>query len=328
MKVSVIIAAYNIEKYIQRCIESVVNQSEREIEIIIVNDGSTDNTLNIINKVNELDERIIVINKKNQGLIEARKTGLKYANGEFILFLDGDDWLENNCIEELYKTANDKKADVVLYNAYMVYDDRKEIFDTFIEKFIDDIKKNPVKNLLLLNISPTIWSKFIKKSFLEENNIEFPQNISYAEDLAAVLNIFINKPKIVCNEKRFYNYYQRNDSISNKISSKVLEIDDAIQFIKEKLVEMNIYYENKEEFEYTVFRHLLISKILRFNYLYPERKKVFQQYKARNIDINKNKYIIRDLSYGNRNLKLRINLYNLNYSIATLCDKSLGYVKW
>ena len=327
MKVSVIIAAYNIEKYIQRCIESVVNQSEREIEIIIVNDGSTDNTLNIINKVNELDDRIIVINKKNQGLIEARKTGLKYANGEFILFLDGDDWLENNCIEELYKTANDKKADVVLYNAYMVYDDRKEIFDTFIEKFIDDIKKNPVKNLLLLNISPTIWSKFIKKSFLEENNIEFPQNISYAEDLAAVLNIFINKPKIVCNEKRFYNYYQRNDSISNKISSKVLEIDDAIQFIKEKLVEMNIYYENKEEFEYTVFRHLLISKILRFNYLYPERKKVFQQYKARNIDINKNKYIIRDISYGNRNLKLRINLYNLNYSIATLCDKSLGYVK-
>ena len=327
MKVSVIIAAYNIEKYIQRCIESVVNQSEREIEIIIVNDGSTDNTLNIINKVNELDDRIIVINKKNQGLIEARKTGLKYANGEFILFLDGDDWLENNCIEELYKTANDKKADVVLYNAYMVYDDRKEIFDTFIEKFIDDIKKNPVKNLLLLNISPTIWSKFIKKSFIEENNIEFPQNISYAEDLAAVLNIFINKPKIVCNEKRLYNYYQRNDSISNKISSKVLEIDDAIQFIKEKLVEMNIYYENKEEFEYTVFRHLLISKILRFNYLYPERKKVFQQYKARNIDINKNKYIIRDLSYGNRNLKLRINLYNLNYSIATLCDKSLGYVK-
>ena len=326
MKVSVIIAAYNIEKYIQRCIESVVNQSEREIEIIIVNDGSTDNTLNIINKVNELDDRIIVINKKNQGLIEARKTGLKYANGEFILFLDGDDWLENNCIEELYKTANDKKADVVLYNAYMVYDDRKEIFDTFIEKFIDDIKKNPVKNLLLLNISPTIWSKFIKKSFLEENNIEFPQNISYAEDLAAVLNIFINKPKIVCNEKRFYNYYQRNDSISNKISSKVLEIDDAIQFIKEKLVEMNIYYENKEEFEYTVFRHLLISKILRFNYLYPERKKVFQQYKARNIDINKNKYIIRDLSYGNRNLKLRINLYNLNYRIATLCDKSLGNV--
>ena len=77
MKVSVIIAAYNIEEYIERCIESVINQSEIEIEIIIVNDGSTDNTLNIIKKMSDLDERIIIINQKNQGLVEARKRGLK-----------------------------------------------------------------------------------------------------------------------------------------------------------------------------------------------------------------------------------------------------------
>ena len=327
MKASVIIAAYNIEKYIERCIKSVINQSEREIEIIIVNDGSTDNTLNIIKKMNEIDDRIVVINKKNQGSIEARKTGLKYAKGEFILFLDGDDWLENNCIDELYKIAKDKKVDIVLYNAYIAYDDKKEILNTFNENMIDDIKKNPIKNLLLLNISPTIWSKFIKKSFLNKNNIEFPKNISYAEDLAAVLSIFINKPKIVCNEQRLYNYYQRNTSMSNRISSKVLEIDYAMQFIKDKLIESNIYVENKEEFEYTVFRHILISKILRFNQLYPERKKVFGQYRARNININKNKYISRDLSYGNKNLKLRINLYNFNYSIATFCDKLFGYIK-
>ena len=99
MKVSVIIAAYNIEEYIERCIESVINQSEIEIEIIIVNDGSTDNTLNIIKKMSDLDERIIIINQKNQGLVEARKRGLKNANGKFILFLDGDDLLENNCVE-------------------------------------------------------------------------------------------------------------------------------------------------------------------------------------------------------------------------------------
>ena len=128
MKVSVIIAAYNIEEYIERCIESVINQSEIEIEIIIVNDGSTDNTLNIIKKMSDLDERIIIINQKNQGLVEARKRGLKNANGKFILFLDGDDWLENNCVEELYKTAIDKNADVVLYNAYKAYEDKKETF--------------------------------------------------------------------------------------------------------------------------------------------------------------------------------------------------------
>ena len=327
MKASVIIAAYNIEKYIERCIKSVINQSEREIEIIIVNDGSTDNTLNIIKKMNEIDDRIVVINKKNQGSIEARKTGLKYAKGEFILFLDGDDWLENNCIEELYKTANDKKADIVLYNLYKAFEDRKEVFNTFNENLIDDIKKNPIKNILLGNVLPTLCSKFIRRSFIEEKNIKFPQNISYAEDLATSSNIFINKPRIACNENKLYNYYQRNDSISNKINSKVLEVDDAIQFIKEQLVESRIYEENKEAFEYTVFRHILISKILRVNQLYPERKKVFKQYKARNININKNKYIIKELNYGNRNLKLRINLYNFNYNIATICDKLLGYVK-
>ena len=327
MKVSVIIAAYNIEEYIERCIESVINQSEIEIEIIIVNDGSTDNTLNIIKKMSDLDERIIIINQKNQGLVEARKRGLKNANGKFILFLDGDDWLENNCVEELYKTAIDKNADVVLYNAYKAYEDKTETFNTFNKNLIDDIKKNPIKNLLLDNISPTIWSKFIKRSFIEENNIKFPENISYAEDLATVSNIFINNPKIVFNENRLYNYYHRDNSISNKVSSKVLEVDNAIQFIEDKLVESNSYDENKEEFEFTVFRHMLISKILRINQLYPERKKVFKQYKARNIDINKNKYIDKYFSYGNRYLKLRINLYDFNYNIATICDKLLGYVQ-
>ena len=327
MKVSVIIAAYNIEEYIERCIESVINQSEIEIEIIIVNDGSTDNTLNIIKKMSDLDERIIIINQKNQGLVEARKRGLKNANGKFILFLDGDDWLENNCVEELYKTAIDKNADVVLYNAYKAYEDKKETFNTFNKNLIDDIKKNPIKNLLLDNISPTIWSKFIKRSFIEENNIKFPENISYAEDLATVSNIFINNPKIVFNENRLYNYYHRDNSISNKVSSKVLEVDNAIQFIEDKLVESNSYDENKEEFEFTVFRHMLISKILRINQLYLERKKVFKQYKARNIDINKNKYIDKYFSYGNRYLKLRINLYDFNYNIATICDKLLGYVQ-
>ena len=327
MKVSVIIAAYNIEEYIERCIESVINQSEIEIEIIIVNDGSTDNTLNIIKKMSDLDERIIIINQKNQGLVETRKRGLKNANGKFILFLDGDDWLENNCVEELYKTAIDKNADVVLYNAYKAYEDKKETFNTFNKNLIDDIKKNPIKNLLLDNISPTIWSKFIKRSFIEENNIKFPENISYAEDLATVSNIFINNPKIVFNENRLYNYYHRDNSISNKVSSKVLEVDNAIQFIEDQLVESNSYDENKEEFEFTVFRHMLISKILRINQLYPERKKVFKQYKERNIDINKNKYIDKYFSYGNRYLKLRINLYDFNYNIATICDKLLGYVQ-
>ncbi|MDU4936124.1 MAG: glycosyltransferase family A protein, partial [Peptostreptococcaceae bacterium] len=102
MKVSIIIAAYNIEDYINRCLNSIVNQSFKDIEIIVVNDGSTDNTINIINNFAKNDVRIKVIDKKNGGLIEARKSGLARASGEYILFLDGDDWLHIEAIEKLY----------------------------------------------------------------------------------------------------------------------------------------------------------------------------------------------------------------------------------
>ena len=125
MKVSIIIAAYNIEDYINRCLNSIVNQSFKDIEIIVVNDGSTDNTINIINNFAKNDVRIKVIDKKNGGLIEARKSGLARASGEYILFLDGDDWLHIEAIEKLYKEAKKDNFDIVLYNFYLAYDNGK-----------------------------------------------------------------------------------------------------------------------------------------------------------------------------------------------------------
>ena len=113
MKVSIIVAAYNIEDYIKRCMYSIVNQTFKDIEIIVVNDGSTDNTLNIINDFAKNDARIKIIDKKNGGLIEARKSGLEIASGEYILFLDGDDWLHLEAIEKLYQEAKKDNFDIV-----------------------------------------------------------------------------------------------------------------------------------------------------------------------------------------------------------------------
>lgn len=326
MKASIIIAAYNIEKYIERCLISAINQTERDIEIIVVNDGSTDNTLKIIKGTAINDDRINIINKNNGGLSEARKSGLIEAKGEYILFLDGDDWLESNCIEELYKSANESEYDVILYNAYNAFDNRKEELYTFNQIYLDE-EFNPIKAILLGEIAPTIWSKFIRREFINNNNIEFPSDISFAEDLATAANIFINNPKVGFNNKCLYNYYQRNDSISRKISNKVIEIDEAIEFIKRKLIEKNLYNTYKKEFEYMVFRHLFISKILRVTELYQQRKIVFKQYMDRDVSIRNNKYISRDLSYGNKNLKLRMKLYYLSYEIATIFDLLKGFVE-
>lgn len=125
IKVSIIVAAYNIEKYIYKCIDSIRKQTFKDIEIIIVNDGSTDSTLNIIRNLALKDSRIRIIDKKNEGLIEARKSGLDVANGEYILFVDGDDWLELDALEKLYNNAINNNSDIVIYNAYNSYDNNK-----------------------------------------------------------------------------------------------------------------------------------------------------------------------------------------------------------
>ena len=121
-EVSVIIIAYNIEQYIEKCIKSVINQTFKEIEILIVNDGSTDKTLSIINEWALKDKRIKIINQVNKGAIEARKAGLDKCNGKYVLFVDGDDWLELNAIERLYNEIEQDQADIVVYNSYIVDD--------------------------------------------------------------------------------------------------------------------------------------------------------------------------------------------------------------
>ena len=214
IKVSIIVAAYNIENYIGRCIESLIKQTFKDIEIIIVNDGSTDATLKRIkDKANE-DSRISVINQENKGLIEARKIGLANAKGKYILFVDGDDWLEVNTIEKLYFNATEINADIVLYNSIWADDDgivKKQITYSQEESFKDDY----IKMFLLGKLSVNIWSKFIKKEFLQ--GIEFESNISYGEDLITVIKLLINKPKILFAD-------EPTGALNSKATKEVLEI--------------------------------------------------------------------------------------------------------
>ena len=122
MKASVIIPAYNVEDYIERCIMSVINQSEEDIEIIVVNDGSEDCSLKKIRNLQKLDTRIKVIDKKNEGVMKARYDGLKLATGDYILFLDGDDWIDKSAIESLCLSAEKNSSDILIYNIYWAYD--------------------------------------------------------------------------------------------------------------------------------------------------------------------------------------------------------------
>ena len=325
MKVSVIIAAYNIEDYIERCILSVIKQTLKEIEIIVVNDGSTDNTLERVKKLAQNNKNIRIINQKNKGLVEARKSGLKIAKGEYILFIDGDDWLEIDALEKLYINAKENESDIVLYNAFFAYEHNKKKLD--IIKCNKNIINKPLEALFKCEILPAIWAKLIKRDYIYNNKIEFAKDISFAEDLAITSSLFMYNPKISIVNEYLYNYYQREDSITNSIDNRVLEIDKAIEFIKSQLIKKNIYDKYKLYFEYMIYIHLYEWKFLvydKFDYIH---KSLYQQYTNRNIDIYNNKYIIERIETYSRGLRIRQNAYLKGYQIGKVYDKLRKLVK-
>ena len=285
-KVSIIIAAYNIEDYIERCLISCMNQTFKDIEIIVVNDGSTDRTLEKINKCTYDDSRVKIIDKKNAGLIEARKSGFNIAKGEYILFVDGDDWIDLESIRILYNKAKENNYDIVCYKYLLKYEDgtEKKGWDTK----LDEIKKDSLLELLFeCKITHSIWSKFIKRSFILDNNIEFPNDISYGEDLAFVYTLAMYSPLFTIIDEYLYFYYKRNGSLDSEINERTIEIIKALSFVKEQLIKNNIYEKYREEFEYMAYMQ---AYCIRKKYIFNNRNKIsrslFKNWRKLNININ------------------------------------------
>ena len=291
MKVSIIVAAYNIEDYIKRCMYSIVNQTFKDIEIIVVNDGSTDNTLNIINDFAKNDARIKIIDKKNGGLIEARKSGLEIASGEYILFLDGDDWLHLEAIEKLYQEAKKDNFDIVLYNFYLAYDNNKLEEKSSFEEIVKH-EDDYLKLSLTGQIGANIWAKFLKRKFLIDNNIEFVKNITYAEDVATTNLLFMYSPKVSTIDENLHYYYQRENSVTKVIDEKVFDIPKALEFIKSNLEKQGLYEKYKEEFEYLCYKHIYFYQIISSTNYIDIHRQLDKIWRSKNIDIRNNKYFI------------------------------------
>jgi len=325
MKISIIVVAYNIENYIERCLKSILMQTLNCIEIIVINDGSTDNTLNIIKSLTENDMRVNIINKSNEGIVEAKKSGIKAATGKYILFVDGDDWIELNTCEKLYNNINSSDTDILIYNAFWAYDNKKERKNTFKDKL--NIKKDPISSLLLGQVTPAMWGKLIRREFLYNTKIEYPCNISYGEDLATVSNWFINIPKIDLLDECLYNYYQRESSITHEVSNKILDVEKAISFIEEQLKKNNIYGKYKKEFEFMCYQHIFISKVITMNKLNEFNRQLYKYFKKKHINIYGNRYIMNEINKGNINLKIRIILYLLSLNMGRIYDDLRNMIK-
>lgn len=253
-KVSVIVPIYNVEKYLEKCINSLLSQTLEDIQIILVNDGSKDNSGNIAKEYEKNNkDRVIYVEKENGGLSDARNYGLKYATGDFIAFLDSDDYIEKNAYEKMYNKAIEENADYVECD--------------FIWEFPNKIrvdKQYPYKNKkeMLSFVRVVAWNKLIKRHLIIDNNLEFPKGLRY-EDVEFTYKLipFINKFAYV--DKSFIHYVQREGSIANVQNERTAEIftvlDNVIEFYKKN----NIYEKYRDELEYNYARYLLCSSLKR-----------------------------------------------------------------
>ncbi len=253
-KVSVIVPVYNVENYIEKCLESLVNQTLDDIEIVVVNDGSTDNSEKIIKKyIERNNSKIKYVVKENGGLSDARNYGMMFATGDYIAFLDSDDYVDVTTYEKMYKKAIEEDCDFVECDFIWKYD-KKEAKD-YGYCYKD-------KHEMLTNARVVAWNKLIKKELVDKLQIGFPKGLRY-EDVEFFYKLlpYINKYGFV---KEYLIYYvQRENSIVNTQNERTKEIfmvlDNVIEYYKEK----GFYEEYKTELEYTYTRLLLCSSLLR-----------------------------------------------------------------
>lgn len=316
--VSIIVPIYNVEKFIAKCVTTLMEQDYKNIEYIFVNDCTPDNSMQVLSDTlakypNRKDDIKIINKSKNEGLGQARKTGFENANGEYILHIDSDDWVELNMVSSMLKKAKETDADIVVSDFFITYVD-KEIYKKQNYKNIE--QKDMLKSLLLDIVMPCIWNKFYRKELFQ--SIQFP-NFQMGEDMFLNTQLFYNAKKIVYLNQAFLHYNQMNlSSITAKISEKTIGDLIKLNISIEKFLKRKNIFDELKEFHYTrmcfIITRISFGKTNKlFNSICP------QSYKIKYIIRNKNLGFLKKLIYA-------LKFYNFNV-IFNMCKKIYLIVK-
>ncbi|OFI47922.1 hypothetical protein BG262_07985 [Floricoccus penangensis] len=207
-KISIIIPVYNAEKYIIRCIDSIQNQTYSNLEIIIVNDGSTDSSYELCKEKYSSDDRIILINQENKGVTAARNTGIENSTGDYIGFVDSDDWIEENMYVTMYDAIINNSADICACSAKRISKD-----GTIPIKLKDELYTEPLKPYMTFDLMYCYWNKLYKSNLIK--NHEFI-DLKVGEDALNNLQIIKDTRKVVTISECLYNYFQNETSITKE----------------------------------------------------------------------------------------------------------------
>ena len=264
-KFSIIVPVYNVEKYIKKSLDSILNQSFKDYEVIVVNDGTKDNSIELIK-----DYPVKIINQKNQGLSVARNTGVKHATGEYIIFIDSDDWIEKDLLKKLNKSSSDS-PDLIRFQIQEVYEDGKTI------KFNElpfEHKNGPdaFEEIVKYHFVENAWCYAIKKEYYEKEKFEFKKGTIH-EDFGLIPLVIMKSNKVNSISYIGYNYLQRQGSIMNNVDYEktIKKVSDMFTHYKYLISEINKTKLNSKTFR-SYAANSIILKICELN------KKEYKEY--------------------------------------------------
>lgn len=322
MKVSVVVPVYNAEKYIERCVTSILNQTHKEFELILVDDASTDQSLKICRAYEKKDDRVKVITKKNGGPHSARKSGVNLAVYPYVMFVDADDWVEPMCIESMVVMMEEENLDYLIagYTVYENGEERKG--ENQIPSGVyckEDLVKKVYDNMLCPDYTfeqrlvPALWGKLFKTEIIRNIMCELDEDICIGEDLACSLKYILEVDKVcIANDNRTYHYEIQTESISNKYDKKYFEKSVRLgQYLDNTLVECG------------------------YGYLYDNinRYKAFLVYRLIGILVSVSNMLdfsayIKDIKYADEELKKLLENCDINQlKISTMSKKLLMSLK-
>lgn len=312
-KISIIVPVYKVEIYLERCVESIINQTYKNIEIILIDDGSPDRCPMMCDQYAKKDSRITVIHKKNGGLSDARNAGLDIATGEYIAFVDSDDWIEVDFIETLYVNAKTVDADISIIGCTLVWDNGKRKRLSQDEGYYIFDRENAIRELLgQKKFSCIVCQKMYKKRIF--NDLRFPVGKFY-EDVAISLPTFLAAERVVVSGKSRYNYYQRSDSIVNsKFDKRKLYFLDCCKDI----IKYSDLHDKKYDVEAHGFYLRALMMFVLILYQTPERETALLKYLEQEIKHNR-KYIWKN-AYLELRKKVVLSLICIGFSKTVLVN--------
>lgn len=256
--VSIIIPIYNVEKYIDECIKSVINQTYRNLEIILINDGSTDSSYDICKKYSETDYRIILLNKENRGSASAKNSGLKIAKGDYITFVDSDDFIQDDMIEYMVDQIEKTKADIIQCDFINLYKDSNEVGQ-------QELTEKTISSQVFLKLFLTqwknslFWNKLFKRDVIK--GVYFKEG-RCIDDEFFTYKCVINSESVSLSNKIVYNYRMRKSGVMKSETSQKQILRDRVDYLIERYrIVSDIYKDLEKEFlEHMLTYYLIISR--------------------------------------------------------------------